>query len=43
MEDRVLLALVLLFFMLVTAGWFGVNFYRKRRAFKIRQSGRNKS
>ena len=43
MEDRVLLALAMLFVLMVSAAWFGVKFYLKRRAFKIRQSGRNKS
>jgi len=43
MEDRLLLAFALIFVILVASAWFGVKFCLKRRAFKIRQSGRNKS
>lgn len=43
MEDRVLLALVLILALLAGGGWVVVRQMSKRRNFKIRQSGRGKS
>jgi hypothetical protein len=42
MEDRVIIAVALLFLMTAVTGWFIYRKIDERRKFKLRQSGRGK-
>jgi hypothetical protein len=43
MEDRVPMALALIAIMALGFGWLVIRYFAKRRAFKNRQAGRDKS